>query len=155
MSSIQTILVAVDHSEYSSGVMQFATDLARALEARIVMVNVYNQRDLNAIRGALNAYYDPNFFDKVVEENLTMRHGEMDRLAAEAGAQDLVKDKIVRIGVPYMEIMTAIEEIKPDLLVMGTKGRGALADTIVGSCARKLYRTSPVPLLSVRSAAKA
>jgi len=151
MSSIQTILVAVDHSDFSRGVMQFATEMARAMGARIVMVNIYNQRDLNAVQNALNAYYDPNFFDKVMQENLSLRQGQLDQLAVEAGAEDLVREKLVRIGVPYMEILTVIDELKPDLLVMGTKGRGALADTLVGSCARKLYRLSPIPLLSVRS----
>lgn len=150
MSAIQTILVAVDQSEYSVGVMRFAADIARAVGAQIAMVNIYNQRDINAVKGALNAYYDPDFFEKVVEENITHRHAEMARLAADIGATDLIKDKMVRIGVPYEQILAVIEEIKPDLLVMGTKGRGALADTIVGSCAQKLYRRSPVPLLSVR-----
>ncbi len=150
MSAIQTILVAVDQSEYSVGVMRFAADVARAVGAKIAMVNVYNQRDINAIKGALNAYYDPAFFEKVVEENITHRQAELARLAEDIGATDLIKDKMVRIGVPYEQILAVIEEIKPDLLVMGTKGRGALADTIVGSCAQKLYRRSPVPLLSVR-----
>ncbi len=152
MSAIKTILVAVDQSEYSLGVMRFAADIARAAGAQIAMINVYNQRDINAVKGALNAYYEPDFFEKVVEENITQRHAEMARLAQGVGATDLIKDKMVRIGVPYIEILAAIDEIKPDLLVMGTKGRGALADTIVGSCAQKLYRRSPVPLLSVRVA---
>ncbi len=56
---------------------------------------------------------------------------------------------IVKNGIPYLELLAAIEEEKPNLIVVGIKGRSNLADVVVGSTARKMYRRSPVPLLTI------
>jgi nucleotide-binding universal stress UspA family protein len=67
---------------------------------------------------------------------------------ADAGTMTL--DRSVRVGIPYHELLAAIAQDRPDLLVMGTKGRSNLADTILGSCAQKMFRRCPIPLLSMR-----
>ena len=59
---------------------------------------------------------------------------------------------MIRIGIPHQELLGVIESRKPDLLVMAIKGRTNLMDTIVGSCAHKMFRHSPIPVLSIRSA---
>jgi nucleotide-binding universal stress UspA family protein len=43
-----------------------------------------------------------------------------------------------------------IEEKNPDLLIMGAKGRSNVADMILGSCAQRMFRHCPIPLLSIR-----
>jgi nucleotide-binding universal stress UspA family protein len=47
-------------------------------------------------------------------------------------------------------LLEQIDEKHADLLIMSTKGRSNLADTVIGSCAQKMYRRCPVPLLSLR-----
>ncbi len=149
MQNVKKIMVAVDLSEYSLPSVQYARQLAQALNAKIILVNVYNQRDISAIKTSTDAYYDAGFFEKVMEESKVYRRSEMDRLVEKADAQELVIGKVLRVGVPHQELLAVIEEEKPDLLVMGTKGRSNLADTIIGSCARKMFRKSPIPFLSL------
>jgi nucleotide-binding universal stress UspA family protein len=151
MSKIKKIMVAVDLSDYSLASVEYAHDLARALGAEIMLVCVFNQRDVRTMQNALDAY-DAGLCEKLIEENLEYRRNALENLTLEAGAQKTVTRKIVRLGVPYLELLNAIEQEKPDLLVMGTKGRSNLADTIVGSCAQKMNRRSPIPVLSLRPA---
>ncbi len=56
---------------------------------------------------------------------------------------------LVETGIPHRELLTAIESEKPGLVIVGTKGRSNLADVVVGSTARKLYRRWPIPLLTI------
>jgi len=149
MQAIRTIMVAVDQSDYSFPLIQYANQLALSLDAKIILVNVYNRRDISAIETAINSY-DHTLCERIIKENFDQRRKYLDEMVARAEAQNTVSDIMIRVGVPYQELLAVIEAKKPDLLVMGTKGRSNLADTIVGSCAHKMYRRSPIPMLSVR-----
>ncbi len=50
---------------------------------------------------------------------------------------------------PIKKVMVAVRE-KVDLLVMGVRGRSDLEHVLVGSVAEKLFRRSPIPILSYR-----
>ena len=62
---------------------------------------------------------------------------------------ELIFRCLVRHGIPYQEILDAIKNEHPLMVVVGTKGRSNLADVMVGSTARKLYRRTTVPLLTL------
>jgi nucleotide-binding universal stress UspA family protein len=144
------IMVAVDFSEHSSAALEYAHQLAGRLDGTLILVNVYNERDIRAIQYALGTY-DPALCRKRIDDGIEDRRTRLGEWEKEHGAQARVVTRIVRIGVPYQELLTAIEEEGPDVLVMGTKGRSNLADSVLGSCALKMFRRCPVPLLTLRS----
>ena len=149
MQVIKKILVAVDQSDYSLPLVQYSHQLALAINAKIILANIYNRRDVAAVQKAISAY-DHELYDTLIKENMAQRHKDLDELVQAAGAEETVSEKLIRVGVPYQELLNIIEEEKPDLLVIGTKGRSNLADTVIGSCALKMYRRSPIPMLSLR-----
>ena len=51
---------------------------------------------------------------------------------------------------PVKVILEVAKEKNCDLIVMGTHGRGVLADVVMGSTARRVIRRSPKPVLVVR-----
>jgi nucleotide-binding universal stress UspA family protein len=69
----------------------------------------------------------------------------LEKLAAEQGG---LRSEL-RCGDPAAEILRAIDELKPELVVMGTHGRRGLARLLLGSVAEKVVRSSPVPVLTV------
>jgi nucleotide-binding universal stress UspA family protein len=149
MPTINTIMVAIDFSKYSLPTAEYSTELARELEADLLFVNILNQRDIDAVQSVMSSY---SIFkaDEFIKERLTERHRAMDELIQKCHADPSTTRIIVRVGVPYLKLLEVIDETTPDLLVMATKGRSDLADVVMGSCARSMYRRSPIPMLSIR-----
>jgi len=52
-------------------------------------------------------------------------------------------------GNPAIEILKAVRKLDPSLVVMGSQGRGFVADLFLGSVSHNLARLSPAPLLLI------
>jgi nucleotide-binding universal stress UspA family protein len=149
MAEIKKIMVAVDFSEYSHRTVQYAGLLARACQAGLILVNVINQRDIDMLRSIKTRGINVS-----VQEYLKTQQAEREasarQLFQEAGCGEITCTRIIRVGVPWVELLAAAKEQQADLLVMGTKGRTNLANTLFGSTAEKVLRRSPIPVLSIR-----
>ena len=108
-------------------------------------------------RGGINAVfayattYQSFSIDSWLEDQEKGRAARMTRLIEAASCAHLKPKILIRVGYPYEKLLEVIDSEKADLLVMSTKGRSNLADTVIGSCAQKMYRRSPIPLLSIRA----
>ena len=56
----------------------------------------------------------------------------------------------IDVGIPFESILKAVETEDIDLVVMANKGRGNISRVLFGSAAEKVFRHSPVPVVSVR-----
>jgi nucleotide-binding universal stress UspA family protein len=149
MKAVSKIMVAVDFSEYSLPAIQYASDLAKDVSASLLLINVLNQKNIdmmNKVALKLPEFSVKNYFD----EYLTERKERLEDFAKKIDVGNLDVEAYVCVGVPYKALLNEIEEKKPDLLIMGTKGRSNLVDMVVGSCALKMFRRCPIPLLSIR-----
>src|SRR5262245_55799720 len=53
-------------------------------------------------------------------------------------------------GRPFVEILNDAKSHNIDLIVLGTHGRSAAAQVLMGSVAEKIVRKAPCPVLTVR-----
>jgi len=150
MKNVNKIMVAIDLSDYSKETLGYAADLAAELKTDLVIVNVINQRDINAyyrIAQVTTQLAGEDFVKMRKEE----RGKRIQELIEECSCHDLPIKTVIRTGIPFQELMEAVKEEGADLLVMGTRGRSNLRGVLLGSTAEKTIRRSPVPVLSLRS----
>lgn len=149
MKNIRKIMVAFDLSEYSKEALRYASELASDLKAELLVVNVINQRDVDAVARIAKEYTNITV-DKYIEIQRKDRTEEMQKVIVESGYSRLLIRMVFRVGVPFLELVQAVKDEGADLMVMGTKGRSNLAGVLFGTTAEKMFRRCPVPLLSIR-----
>jgi nucleotide-binding universal stress UspA family protein len=158
MKSFNKIMVACDFSKYSKETLACAVALAEKLQADLIIANVINKKEIDIILRVAEGQFDRNiekYVEKTAQEYETRvkadRTRQMEKLIEEIGCAQLPIKKVFRVGVPFQELISAIEDEGADMMVMGQKGRSDLAGVLFGSTAEKVFRRCPIPLLSVRS----
>lgn len=133
------IIVGVDFSENSQRAVRTATQLARSLDAEVVLVHVY----------APGAEYDDAPRETAAELRPLLEARVRDLAEAHHKASGAKVDWGVVDGSPAQEVATFAARWGGDLIVAGTAGRGGVAKALLGSVADTLVRTSKVPVLIV------
>jgi nucleotide-binding universal stress UspA family protein len=135
------IMCPVDFTENSLVALDRAVELARHFGAKLILVHAV---PLVAQFGNF-----PLSAEAYAEQEKTARA----RLAEIAGKKlgDVGYESTVFIGDVVDGILQAIVQFKPDLLVMATHGRGAVAHFFLGSVAEAVVRKADCPVLTIRN----
>jgi len=153
MGKIRKLMAACDLSEYSRLIIERAGELSDSLSADLAIVNVINQRDVNALNKALrqNVYSGEKIeLDKYIREEKEGRIHDLKNLIKSTGFNYLSPKIIILTGIPSYAILKAVEHEDSDLLVIGKKGRGNVAGMVLGSTADRIFRNCPIMLLILR-----
>jgi nucleotide-binding universal stress UspA family protein len=119
------------------------------MDAELIVVNIINIRDVEAVGSiaAMGYEVDGEHYVSGIKEERRQALGEI--LAKVSYPADKIR-VIFQIGHPIEELLKIAMGEKIDLMVMGIKGRSDLKHVLVGSVAEKIFRRSPVPILSYR-----
>jgi nucleotide-binding universal stress UspA family protein len=149
MNETQKIMVALAFSEYDEGIFSYAATLAKKLDAELIAASIINSRDVAAVGTISSMGYDVDS-EKYIATIKNERQTQLEKfLNANAFPPDKIKT-IMPVGDPADELLkTAVKE-NVDMIVMGIKGRTNLEYMFVGSVAEKMFRRSPVPIVSYR-----
>jgi len=153
MKPFHKLLVACDLSKYTPQILSYAIAVAECSGAKLVLANVINQRDVDAIEHAVHRsllIQEKAFPKSFVQNHRDEREAALRALIDQSGRPDLFLKTVVRTGVPVQELINIVSSEQVDLVVMGTRGRTNLTSALLGATAEKMFRLCPVPVLSVR-----
>ena len=140
-NKLRRILVATDGSPTSAEAIQFAVDLAAEHGSELIIVHVVPLLDVIP-PGAVNVTGSASLHAP------TAHDGELlDAAAALAAEQGVVATTALVPGSPVDAIVACAESREADLIVVGSRGRGAFARAVLGSVSLGVLRTSPRPVL--------
>ena len=149
MVAIKTILCALDFSEVSPKVAEYARTLAQACGARIVALYV-----APSLTQYVEFHVQASYIDDFVTGIVSGATDTMDSFIKEYFPGVTVESRVVS-GYAAEEIVSVAEEVGADLIVLGTHGRKGIDKILFGSVAEKVIKTAKVPVLSMRPEGKA
>lgn len=139
--NITNILVPTDFSACSEQALDYAVELAARVDARVHLLSVIGVPSYGVPE--LGVGVTAAMVDNLIADN----QRALDQLGRE---KKLVAQTLVRVGDARDVILQTAEELKADLIVMGTHGRRGISRALLGSVAEMIVRTSPIPVLTVR-----
>jgi len=141
---MKKILIATDGSDSAHEALEFGLDLAAEQDAKAFIVHVAPAVDVMPYANfGYVAPSVPHEFDEHDRECLQ----EAAELAAEKGVD--VETGLLK-GRPADEIVAFADTIDADLIVVGSRGHGAVASALIGSVSRGVLHESRRPVLVVR-----
>lgn len=145
---VKKILVPVAFSKYSRGILRYAAELAAPLGAQLIVANVVNNRDLEAVERIASFGYkvDSEHYVDIIQKE---REEKFSQIIDELTLPD---DQIVfkfRVGDPTEELLKLVLKENVDMVVMGMKTRD-IRHIFAGSVAERMFRKCPVTVVSYR-----
>jgi nucleotide-binding universal stress UspA family protein len=135
------ILIALDASPTAQRALETAGELADALNARLTIIAVAPE----VRRGAAGSGVDV----KALAHDVETETDTLIRRAVESLPQDLPVTTVLKHGSPGELIVEQIDAGHHDLLVMGSRGRGRVATTLLGSVAAYVHYHASIAMLVI------
>jgi universal stress protein A len=148
MIAMKNILVATDFGEAADTALGYGRELAGRFGATLHVVHVAQNVYITAFGAETYAAFVPDL-QREIED------------AAHRRLRDAVVDNdldapptvpvVMTSSSPAFAIIDYAREHEIDLIIMGTHGRGAVQQLLMGSVAERVVRLAPCPVLTVRS----
>ena len=137
----ETILVPIDLSHVGAKVLDTARELAELHDAKMIVMTVL------PIVPAIVSVYLPSYEPQEVEnESIDAMKSRLKEKGMDVNGYEFV----ARHGVPYDEIIKYADEIKADLIVVGSHSP-TVSDYLLGSTAAKIVRHANCSVHVVRN----
>jgi nucleotide-binding universal stress UspA family protein len=138
MIVLKNVLVATDFEPASDAALVYGRALGRTFGASLHLIHVAENHFLRP------SATDPALLNAAYRRSLAERLTAGDREQLHARAVLQISDSPSDAIVEYARAWSI------DLIVMGTHGRSAMSQILMGSVAERVVRTAPCPVLTVR-----
>jgi len=141
---MKEIVVAIDGSEGSEAAIKEAIQLASAVGAQLTFA--YVRKPPSSLLGS--PYYECH-----LARDLGWARAQVDAALDRAREASLEARGEVLEGNPVDEILSFADNSRADLIVMGSRGHGALAGALLGSVSSGVVQHANVPVLVAKQTA--
>jgi nucleotide-binding universal stress UspA family protein len=141
------LLIAIDGSDLAQKAMQQGLELAKAIGAKVTLVNVMPPWSSIAV-GEVAVMFPPEEYEanmKAASKQLSDKALDAAKAAGVAATSVAATDPH-----PYKAILQAAADQGCDLIVMGSHGRRGIAGLLIGSETMKTLTHGNIPVLVYR-----
>jgi len=146
MLAIKNILVPTDFGSAADAALLYGRELASRFGATLHLIHVVDSFPIASFPETYGVLTEKLQAD--LEE--AAREAIAARLLDSDGSGPRTARAVITSASPVMSIVDYAKTYGIDLIVMGTHGRGALAQFMMGSVAERVVRVAPCPVLTVR-----
>ena len=137
------IIVPIDDSTYSYEALKYACNVAAETDAAIVLVNVRPHYEAS-----------PNFHQFVSKEEIIEYVEDTANQILDKAVQSLEDpkihlEKVIRVGIPKVEITDLAKERNAFCIIMGRRGLGAVKSAFIGSVSLGVLQLASCPVTMV------
>jgi nucleotide-binding universal stress UspA family protein len=149
-----SIVCGVDGSSDSRRALEVAAQYARQLGARLIIVNVVPMRD-PVVPSPSHRYaamgrpatLTPQMLDASTKAEMEASQALLEQLAA--GAEADGAEVRTMVGIPAEQLAELADDVGAELIVVGSRGRGAFRAAFLGSVSNSLVGIARCPVLVV------
>jgi len=145
MIKIKTILAPTDFSAHAEYALKYAGELAINLNAQMYVLHVAEYSNVGGDPDASQLLI-PNYIAELKKKDKD-RLGQITLRLRQAGVD---AHSVFVAGRAYQDIVRMANELKVDLIVLGTHGRTGFSHLFFGSTAERVVRLCPCPVLTVK-----
>ena len=154
---IKKILYATDLSPNAVYALRYALNSALKHDAEVIILHVLEDVD-PASQVMLDIYIDEKRHKKIVDEHVAEAKKIIEKRLGTLRDKELedhpeVADKVISIvvceGFPAERILSKAEEFNCDEIIMGTHSKGFIANTFLGSTAKRVLRRTRKPVFII------
>jgi len=136
----KNILLAIDGSEYSNNALAYAANMAEIYRATLWLVHVFPHTS------DLLGYDD---FEKLYAKRKCAGQSILDDARKMLGESPFEIEAELLEGPEAESILNFAKNSQADIIVMGTRGMGALKGLLLGSVSRKVIHYANCPVMVV------
>ncbi len=147
---ISKILVPTDGSKAAQKAARYAVDLAKQLEASVIVLSVIDKRSFigQAVPAAETARHVIEPIEDYLREAAEGYAGEIKKLCDKNGVRSKT---VITAGHPVEGIVKEAARAKVNLIIMGSHGKSALSVAVLGSVTYGvIHKETKIPVLIVR-----
>ena len=154
---MKRIILPTDFSEQAGYAMDLACQIAQKTSSELVVIHVLDYTGLFDFSAGSSAY---PFIGNPIGIDMDQKFLDLLYANAEEKCHSFIqehrKDGInitpkVKVGSAYQYISDEINEVKTDLVIMGSKGISGVEEVLLGSNTEKVVRHAKCPVLTVKS----